>query len=453
MRGSIFIKIFFGFWLVSITVLGSWQLASQYFDSLSFTGVTHRPGDASPQRRVMRIIWALENSPDSALPRLLADAHDKHKVHIWMLDEAGVDLMQRPVPPEVTALAERLRHGRRRAFKLGRNSYLTGHVIVRPDQRRWRLVLALPPPPHRVLGLLGANPWLRLLLAMVVSGLACWALSRLMTNRLRDLRQASRRLAEGDLAARIKVRDRGGDETDELARDFNAMADQLQSRIQAQRQLLRDVSHELRSPLARMRVALALAADATSKREDYLQRIDAETERLEELISQLLSSQQHDLPMDKHIDLNALLRQLCADASFEGEASGKRVELRTTVQQAIVASSGDLLLKSFDNIIRNALQHTPEGTAVSVRLAEEGQCYRIEIEDCGPGVEAAELQRIFDEFYRVDSARSREEGGYGLGLAIARRAIEQHRGQVSAANTGAGLCVTVTLSHPQANGA
>ncbi len=448
MRGSIFIKIFFGFWLVTIAILGSWQLAVQYFDSMSFTGVEHRPGDGSPQRRVLRLIWALENSPANALPKLIADGRDKHGVEIWMLDESGQDLLQRSVPPDAAELAQRLQRGRRRAFKLTGEHYLAAHAIVRPDQRRWRVVMALPPPPHRVLGVLGANPWLRLILAMVISGLACWALSRLMTNRLRELQQASRLLAEGDLGARIKVRSRGGDETDELARDFNTMADQLEARIQAQRQLLRDVSHELRSPLARMRVALALAMDAPEKRTDYLSRLDQETERLEELISQLLSSQQSDLTLDKHIDLVALLQQLCADASFEGKADNKRVTLQATLDQAVVASSADLLLKSFENLIRNALHHTPVGTSVAVHLTLDGDHYRVDIEDAGPGVPDEELQRIFDEFYRVDTARSREEGGYGLGLAITRRAIEQHRGQVQASNTGHGLRLTVKLPRP-----
>ena len=223
------------------------------------------------------------------------------------------------------------------------------------------------------------------------------------------------------------------------------MADQLEGRIKAQTRLLSDVSHELRSPLARLRVALALAAESAANREGHLARMEKETERLEELISQLLSTREQDLSMDKHIDLVALLQELCADASFEGDQRGVVVKLASSLEQAVVASSGDLLLKSFDNMIRNALRHTSADSVVEVRLCQEGESYRIEIEDHGPGVDEAELARIFDEFYRVDAARAREDGGHGLGLAIAQRAIAQHGGHVEARNTGSGLLLTTTL--------
>ncbi|PLW69016.1 HAMP domain-containing histidine kinase [Pseudohalioglobus lutimaris] len=445
MRGSLFIKIFLGFWLVTVAVLGSWLLASQYFESLHFTGVDHRPAEGPPQRRVLRLIWALENAPAGKLPGILSTARREHRLDIWLLDDTGRDMLQQPVPDEVGKIAQRLDNRRRRALKSARDKYYVAHAIIRPGEPRWRLVMAFPPPPHRVLGVLGANPWLRLLLAILVSGLACWGLSRLMTHRLRDLRRASAQLAEGDLSARIRVRERGGDETDALARDFNAMADQLEARIQAQRQLLRDVSHELRSPLARMRVALALAMESAAQPEDHLARMDKETTRLEELISQLLSSQQQTLEMDTHIDLVALLRTLCADASFEGRKESKEVTLHTSLSQAVVASSGDLLLKSFENIIRNALHHSPPGATVRVELSREPGCYRVNIEDQGPGVAEEDLKRIFEEFYRVDSARTREAGGYGLGLAIAWQAINRHGGTLSASNTETGLRITADL--------
>jgi len=192
-------------------------------------------------------------------------------------------------------------------------------------------------------------------------------------------------------------------------------------------------------------VALALALDAPEKRPDYLARMESDTERLEELIGQLLSTQQQNVTLDSHIDLVALLQRLCEDASFEGSAEGKRVTLETALQEALVASHADLLQKSFDNMIRNALRHTAAQSEVSVRLQLLGDCYVASIEDRGPGVPEAELSAIFDEFYRVDTARTREVGGYGLGLSIARRAIEQHGGSLRAENTGSGLRLVVRL--------
>jgi len=209
--------------------------------------------------------------------------------------------------------------------------------------------------------------------------------------------------------------------------------------------LLGDVSHELRSPLARLRIALALAEEDSAKSGEYLQRIEREAERLEELIAQLLSTQARDIHLDTHIDLVLLLQHLCADASFEGEARGVHVTFTPVIAQAIVASSGDLLHKSFENILRNAVNHTDEHSCVTVSLTHSDGSFRVAIENHGPGVPPEELDKIFDEFYRVDTARTRDSGGYGLGLAIARRAILRHGGGVEAANTGSGLAITVSL--------
>jgi two-component system sensor histidine kinase CpxA len=449
MRGNIFIKIFIGFWLVSITVLGSWMLAHEYFESLP--RAEDRPPDSPegpPHRFVLRMLYSLQSARQERLPVIAEEAREQHGIELYLLDRSGTDLLGRDVPGRIIALADRLKGPKRRVFERWKGKPLSVHEIYREDMGKLRLVVVFPESRHRVLGLLGTNLWLRLALAILISGLACYGLSRLMTNRLKDLQQASRKLARGDLDVRIDVRDRGGDETDELARDFNSMAGQLQQRMQAQKQLLSDVSHELRSPIARLRVALALAQEDPQQGADYLQRIEQETGRLEELIAQLLSSQQDSSELDKHIDLVALLRQLCADGSFEGEQENKRVTLHTAREQAVIASSGDLLHKCFENIIRNALRHTGPGSQVQVSLQLVDDGYQIAFEDEGPGVADDQLENIFDEFYRVDSARARESGGHGLGLAIARRAIELHGGSVKAENTGTGLRVVVNLPGP-----
>ena len=445
LRGNIFIKIFIGFWLVTLAILGSWMLTSQYFESRP--GGEHARHDRAgpPHRFVLRIIYEMQNLDDTELRAMLDRTREKHELDIYVLDRQGNDLFERSVPERVERLADKLRGGRRRAFHRAPGEYMLAHTVYRENQGLMRAVFLFPPPRHGLLGALGSNLWLRIALAVVVSGLICFLLSRLMTNRLKALQQASRRLANGDLDTRLQVRDQGGDETDELARDFNTMAQQLQERIQAQKRLLGDVSHELRSPLARLRIALALAQDDSANSKDYLQRIEHEAERLEELIGQLLATQAQSMYLDSHIDLVSLLQQLCADANFEGEQQEKQVIFKPSLEQAIVASSGDLLHKSFENILRNALVHTPGHSRVQVTLEQSGDQYRVTIEDQGTGVPAAELERIFGEFYRVDTARTREAGGYGLGLAIAQRAIRGHGGRIEAENTGSGLAITVLL--------
>jgi two-component system sensor histidine kinase CpxA len=266
-----------------------------------------------------------------------------------------------------------------------------------------------------------------------------------MTNRFKQLQVASRRLAQGNLDTRIQVRDHGGDETDELARDFNSMAEQIERQIQSQKRLLSDVSHELRSPLARLRIALALAERDTQNQDKHLDRIDSEAERLEELIGQLLQSQMSNNTLDLHIDLAVLLQELCSDASFEGSSAGKKVAFISDLEDALVATHSDLLKKTFENILRNALKYTRNHTTVTARLIRFDEDYVVRIEDHGPGVAESELEKLFDEFYREDTARPRETGGYGLGLSIAKRAITSHQGTICAGNTANGLEITVRI--------
>lgn len=446
LRGNLFLRMFIGFWLMSITILGSWMLASNYFDSLPpgrEWGDHGRPGP--PHRFMLRTIYSLENLKGRDLLMAVEDIRSQHDIQIYLVTREGDDLLKRELPVEVAQIAARLRADSDKSMLGSRKDHMVAYRIYRPYEGAVYAVFEFPSHRGFILNALGDSLGLRILLAVVISGLICFGLSRLMTNRLQDLRLASRQLANGDLDTRLQVREKGGDETDELARDFNSMAEQLQARVQAQKRLLGDVSHELRSPLARLRIALALAQEKPDNSVTYLQRIEQEAERLEELIGQLLATQPQALTLDSHIDLVPLLRQLCADANFEGQGEGKTFSFNADTQQAIVDSTGDLLHKSFDNILRNALYHTGGNTEVSVSLQSGDGVYTVTIEDSGPGVPDSALQSIFGEFYRVDTARTRESGGYGLGLAIAKRALVQHGGNVTAQNTGSGLKIIVRL--------
>lgn len=443
-RSPLFVKIFLGFWVITIAVLGSWLLAGQYLDSL-VPDDRHPHHRESPPRFIVRLLYDLQNQASEKLPEVIAAAQAEHRVQVYFLNSSGEDVLGRRVPQNVAMVAARLGKGGRRAFMRDDSRQLLAHQLYREDLGRMRSVLVLKPSRSRLVNELGSNLWLRGALAVLVSGLLCYLLSRLLTRRLGGLRQAATKLADGDLAVRLAVRGQGGDETDDLARDFNRMAAQLQQRIDAQRRLLADVSHELRSPLARLRVALALAEQNPAAAGPQLERIEREASRLDELIAELLRSQSDQLAMDEHIDLVPLLRDLCNDASFEGRESGRRIELQIDCAQALVLGDGGRLRKAFDNVLRNALYYSPPDTAIAVAIGTTTGEIRVSVQDQGPGIPAGELEHIFDEFYRVDSARTRETGGYGLGLAIARRAIVQHGGSITASNTSPGLRMDITL--------
>ena len=201
----------------------------------------------------------------------------------------------------------------------------------------------------------------------------------------------------------------------------------------------------MRSPLARLRVALALAEEEPDRVVELLKRIDHETERLDELIGQLLAVPDATIELEDSLDLVTLLRELCGDAGFESQQHHKQIRFTSNLEEAIVRSHGDLLKKAFENVIRNAVQYSPEGSVVDVSITTKAGDCLITIDDSGPGIPEPDLQRIFEPFYRVDMARQRETGGFGLGLSIARRAIDQHRGSIDATNKHPGLRITNQL--------
>ena len=289
--------------------------------------------------------------------------------------------------------------------------------------------------------------------AILVSGLVCFGLARYLTRPIRRLQIATKKLAAGDFEVRVDggrmVR---GDELGELSRDFDNMAEQLAHLNQAQAALLRDVSHELRSPLARLEVALGLAEQQGDGRsQPALDRIGKELSVLDELVSQLLSvarlEASAELVGEIPVDLNELLSAVCRDASFEGSEQNKRVEFIAD-EDATVVGDQSLLRSAFENIIRNALRHSEEGSIVNVssELEPTRGFVTIRVHDAGPGVPETMLEALFKPFVRVETARDRNSGGFGVGLAIASSAVRRHRGMVVARNhPQGGLEVTVSL--------
>jgi signal transduction histidine kinase len=484
---NLYAKIFIGFWLSMIAIIASWMLAGEYFSPFpgsaqerDFDSETSRdrrfgdprdngrrstknrkhhpmerprqpgpPGAGSMQtpREMFRILYALQNTPEDELPQWIKQQEENSRLKIFLIDASGKDIFSRELVPGTTRVLEKLDGFRRRtAHREGKLS-LFGQEVYRQERGQLTAVVASYPPASPIIKALTEHLWLRLLLAILISGLISYAVSRYLTRPLKQLQLASRKLASGELETRIEVPATGGDETDELARDFNTMAEQLQRQMQAQRRLLRDVSHELRSPLARLRVALALAEKEPQRQGAQLQRIERETERLDELIGQLLAVPEGKIELEDSLDLVILIQELCADASFEAAEENKSIVYRTELAEAVVKTRGDLLKKALENVIRNALSYTAAGTSVLVELEASGAQFCVAVTDQGPGIPDNALERIFEPFYRVDDARQRETGGYGLGLSIASNSIKQHGGSIRAQNTGSGLRVLITLEY------
>jgi signal transduction histidine kinase len=303
------------------------------------------------------------------------------------------------------------------------------------------------PPPRGLMG--GPSESVRWALAISISGLICYALASYMTSPILRLRAATRALAGGNLQARAPALSRA-DEIGDLVRDFNVMAGRLESLVNSQNRLIRDISHELRSPLARLGVALEIAREQTGgAAQQSFDRIEHEAEQLNIMIGNLLtlarlesdSSAQHR----GVVRLGDMLKTVCDDARFEAQAHGSDVQV-TRCDQVAITGDASLLRSAIENVIRNAVSYTRPETDVEVALEDRGAVAVISVCDHGPGVPENDLERIFDPFYRTASARERSSGGTGLGLAITRRAVLSHGGTVSASNRpGGGLCVEISL--------
>jgi two-component system sensor histidine kinase CpxA len=294
---------------------------------------------------------------------------------------------------------------------------------------------------------------LRWAVAFLVSGLICYLLTRHLTTPIFELRGAARQLALGQLTSRVAHgADNRHDELGELARDFNAMAEHLEQLISSQRQLISDVSHELRSPLARLTVALDLARERKGD-DPAFHRMEKDFERLSEMLGRLLTVARLDStsarPEMATVNLSVLVAEIVGDAQFEARERDRNVQL-SNEEEIHIRGNGDLLRSAFENIIRNASRYTVPNSTVQVRLEWEpgsnSAMVLLTVRDYGPGVPESELTNIFLPFYRVAGARDRNSGGTGLGLAIADRVARLHGGSVMATNAaGGGLEVRVRI--------
>jgi two-component system, OmpR family, sensor kinase len=293
-----------------------------------------------------------------------------------------------------------------------------------------------------------------LAIALVVSALASWWLAQHFSAPIRRIQAGARALASENLGIRVSAGLEGRrDELAVLARDFDAMADQLRANRTATTQLLRDISHELRSPLARMRVALGLARQPPADLTRQLDRLEREIERLDSLISQVLKlARLHgtDAPFAREaFDLDEVIEEVVRDANFEGAVKNCSVRLEGAVHSA-VNGNRDLVRSAIENVLRNAVRYSPPDAPVEVSVGRGGGGggggAGILVRDHGPGVPDRDLARIFEPFYRVAESRDRDTGGEGIGLAITAQVMKAHGGSATAANgPGGGLEVRLSL--------
>ena len=449
MRG-VFVRILLWFWGSLVLV----ALALELMITATSTPVEMRVArfsDGVLSARARDAVTMLDRKGPVGVAHFLRNFERDTHVHAVLLDANGHDVAGRAVTSKVLEVAARALDSGQTEMEADGQTAIKARAVSLADGRRYVLVASVPIGLMRLLHDGATAQALRLLAVAVTAAAACYGLARYVTRPLTVLRGATRALARGDLAVRVgATMGRREDEFTELGRDFDQMAGRLDALVTAERRLLRDISHELRSPLARLNVALGLARQRPGDNQAALDRIEREAERLNLLIGQLLMLARMESGVAsvvrEPVDLMAIVHDVVEDAAFEAKSRGRTVQIVETCP-AHVSGDRELLRSAMENVVRNAVRHTREGTAVEVSLQRHGPGHvAISVRDHGGGVPEQALPYIFQPFYRVGDARERGTGGVGLGLTIVHRTIRLHDGTVRAANVPAGgLEVELTL--------
>jgi two-component system sensor histidine kinase CpxA len=391
-----------------------------------------------------------EREGPAALTEYLKQFQQTNSIDSVLITDQGTELSEHALPQGWQDLAKKVASTGITQFKVSPTGLLVAQQVVTPTGR-YVYVASIPrAQPSISLG----TQALRLLAVLLTGGLLYYGLARYLTTPIRQLRETTHEFANGNMAARVSPKlIKRGDEIAHLGQDFNSMAERLQSMVAAQHRLLGDISHELRSPLARMSVALELARKrAAPEAKSALDRIEHEAENLNEMIGHLLRLTRLESGTDgfqmSEVDLARLVREVADDADFEARSRNRSVRV-TTCEECSTKGTEELLRSAVENVVRNAVRYTAEGTEVDVSLRVKNgneNSAIISVRDHGQGVPEEAMEKIFHPFYRTEDARDRESGGSGLGLAITSRAVRLHGGSVEAANAAnGGLEITIKL--------
>ena len=436
MRQGLFFKMFVWFWLtviltgVALEGTSAWMRGKIRTHVESFERLLPKSAQAAAE--------AFEIDGEPGLADYLSRLRQSEGVIAYFFDRFGEERTRRYAPPSVrdVALVAVREPGMRRR---GANGEIAAVHVVGSKGNSYAVVFVLPTGS----GYWTMPPYWRLTIIVVVSGAFCFLIARHVTRPLLRLQTAAAQIADGRLSARVSPDlHRRGDEIAGLAQDFNRMAARIEALVHGQKQLLANVSHELRSPLSRLLVAHSLVQQAPA---ENLQRIGIEAGRLDKLIGQLLTLSRIDSRVDDEhrapVELTALVHDVAGDADFEARAHDRRVTVAAD-SDCVVSGDEESLRSALENVLRNAIRFTAERTEIEVSLRRDSDGAVIKVRDHGPGIPENMLRTIFVPFRRAENTTE----GSGLGLAIAERAVLAHQGTVRASNAeSGGLVIEIRL--------
>lgn len=449
---SLYWKIFISFWLATILIIftTAWVI-SHVAQKSSLPAQEQQFMDSYANAAVA----TFESGEQAALLKWLNKIGISRHMTLYLLSSTG-DIIGTEAPPEnVKKIAENLLKDQLSEGILKSGKLIVSHEILSTSGTFYRLVAVSEKPLSHFVGIPWASLALRLILATFISGLICYLLSLYLTRPLRSLGMAAKSIARGKLSTRVgHLRGHHKDEIAQLSDEFDRMAEQLEHLVSTKERLLQDISHELRSPLARLQIAIELGRNKTNHLADIeFKRMELECVRLNYLISEILDFARLDKSTtDLYVsqaDIPTLLQEIIKDANYECGIKSPRV-YADIMEPCTLSIDQRLIHRAIENVVRNALHYSPstEQVQVSLHYDQSKEQVYIDISDKGPGVPEEQLEKIFNPFYRVDTSREKKTGGYGLGLAIAFRAIQLHEGAISAQNkVDGGLLVRICLKN------
>lgn len=448
---SLYWKIFISFWLATIVIIftTAWVI-SHIVQKSSLPAQEQLFMDSYANAAVA----TYESGHRIALLKWLNKIGIPRHMSMYLLSSNGEIIGNKAIPEKVKKVSQNLLQDQLSEGILKSDKLIVSHEILSTSGTFYRLAAVSEKPIYHFVDIPWAGLTIRLVLAIFISGLICYLLSRYLTQPLRSLGRAANLIATGKLNTRVGyLRGHYNDEIAQLSSEFDRMAEQLETLVLSKERLLQDISHELRSPLARLQIAIELGRNKTMHLADNeFNRMEIECSRLNSLITEVLDfarlqKSNTDLNLSE-IDLSALLFNIIKDANYECAEDSPRV-YPGVIEPCCLLIDERLIHRAIENVVRNALHYSPtkERVIVSLRHNENQRCIYIEISDKGPGVPKDQLGKIFNPFYRVDTSRTKKTGGYGLGLAIASRAIELHSGEIMAFNKlDGGLLVRIILN-------
>ncbi|MBF0549082.1 MAG: HAMP domain-containing protein [Deltaproteobacteria bacterium] len=460
-KQKIFIKIYLCFWVVMILAVSTQIILDR------LTGWRPPPGFPPRMLDVPLSLYGQAalayhlSGQQTALVDMTDRLREASGIRAYIIDQTNREITNRPLPPEALGLVSLARHSGHPEEALVKGTLMVAVLTKGTNGHEYALLgemLRKDFAPHRHQGF-PPHMALRLFVILVISGIIFHGLARYLVSPVIALSDATRRFAAGELNVRIgKSLGKRKDELSELANDFDLMAERIESLMTLQRQLLGDISHELRSPLARLSVALELARRQTGPQaEKFLNRIEQEAESLNDMIGQLLALTRLEggfggIQMEP-VNVTRLVHEVIKNGDFEAQGSNRGVRLMES-QDCTIHGNEKLLGRAIENVVRNAIRYTAEKTEVEISITKDEHqpvpYAVISVRDHGQGVPDTELGNLFRPFYRVSDARERETGGTGLGLAITDRAVRQHGGIIRAVNAaGGGLIVEIRLPAAQ----